>query len=114
MNKAIKLNPFNWECIFYLGVYYSKLSMDFKKAVKCFLKAYELCQNLNICGLELVDALLSQNQEELASNLLKTALVENSNSKWACLRLGIIYLKNGQSNDSIKLFHNVIRNDPND
>jgi lipopolysaccharide biosynthesis regulator YciM len=46
--------------------------------------------------------------------VLRKAIDEIENCKWASLRLGVIYLKRGESNEAIRLFHNVIRNDPND
>ena len=61
--KAIKLSPYKWEPIFHLGNYYGKILRDTKKALKCYQKAFELCQNLELCGLELVDALLNEKEE---------------------------------------------------
>ncbi len=60
--KAIKLSPFRWESVYNLGYYYKHTIRDFKKALKCFQKAYELCQNLDLCGLELVDCLLHEKE----------------------------------------------------
>ena len=111
------------------------MARDYKKALKCFQKAYELSQNLDLCGLELVDCLLHEKDDvrefhinnlvnsiikkkeifkEIAFNVLKKAIEEIENCKWASLRLGIIYLKKGESNEAIRLFYNVIRNDPDD
>lgn len=112
--KAIKLSPFRWESVFNLGKYYATVVKDYKKALKCYQKAYELCQNLEICGLELVDCLLHEKEDEIAFSVLKRANEEVENCKWASLRLGIIYLKKGDCNEAIRLFYNVIRNDPND
>ena len=112
--KAIKLCPYKWETIFYLGKYYKYLLGDYKKALKCFQKAYELCHTLSLCGLELVDCLLHEKEEDIAFSVLKRAIDEIENCKWASLRLGIIYLKRGEPNEAIRLFYNVIRNDPND
>ena len=50
----------------------------------------------------------------IATTLLKKAIAEIENCKWASLRLGIIHLKLGESNEAIRLFYNVIRNDPDD
>lgn len=108
------MSPFKWESVYLLGNYYSKLVLEPKKAVKCYQKAFELCQNLELCGLELVDALLADKQEEEALGILKIAMNEISDCKWASLRLGVIFLKNGQANEAIRLFHTVIRTDPND
>lgn len=52
--------------------------------------------------------------QDIAFSILKKAMDEIENCKWASLRLGVIYLKNGEANEAIKLFHNVLRNDPND
>ncbi len=112
--KAIKLSPYKWEPIFFLGKYYKYLIKDFKKSLKCFQKSYELCQSLDLCGLELVDCLLHEKEDEIAFNVLKKAIEEIENCKWASLRLGIIYLKKNEPNEAIRLFYNVIRNDPND
>ncbi len=112
--KAIKLSPFRWDFIFQLGRYYKQLLKENKKALKCFQKAFELCQNLQLCGLELVDCLLKEKEDDAAAVLLKRAIDEIENCKWASLRLGIIHLKSGNSNEAIRLFHNVIRNDPED
>ena len=57
------MNEYKYEAIFYLGNYYKNILNDNKRALKCFQKVYELCLNLNICGLELVDALLTDNKE---------------------------------------------------
>ncbi len=43
---------------------------DNKKALKCYQKAYEMCDNLGICGVELVDSLLKDNNEVLIDNLI--------------------------------------------
>ena len=69
--KAIKLSPFRWEPVFNLGNYYHNVVKDYKKALKCYQKAYELCQNLEICGLELVDCLLHEKEDEIAFSVLK-------------------------------------------
>lgn len=61
--KAIKLSPFRWESVFNLGNYYNNVVKDYRKALKCYQKAYELCQNLEICGLELVDCLLHEKED---------------------------------------------------
>ncbi len=61
--KAIKLAPFKWEPIYQLGNYYKYLLKDHKKALKCYQKSYELCQNLELCGLELVDCLLHEKED---------------------------------------------------
>ncbi len=52
--------------------------------------------------------------KEIAFNVLKKANEEIENCKWAQLRLGIIYLQKGDCNEAIRLFYNVIRNDPDD
>jgi hypothetical protein len=57
------MNEFKYEAIFCLGKYYKNILNDNKRALKCFQKVYELCGNLNICGLELVDSLLNDNKE---------------------------------------------------
>jgi hypothetical protein len=61
--QAIKLNPFKFAGIMFLGHFYSNLTRDNKKALKCYQKTYEMCNNLNICGIELVDSLLKDNNE---------------------------------------------------
>lgn len=76
--KAIKLSPFRWESVFNLGNYYNDVAKDFKKALKCYQKAYELCQNLEICGLELVDCLLHE-KEEVSIKITFQILKECSN-----------------------------------
>lgn len=70
--KAIKLSPYKWESIYQLGIYYKYLVKDYKKALKCFQKTYELCLNLNLCGLELVDTLLYEKND--VANLNKLIL----------------------------------------
>jgi hypothetical protein len=50
----------------------------------------------------------------MAFSILQKAIEEIENCKWACLRLGVIYLKKGEPNEAIRLFYNVIRNEPND
>jgi tetratricopeptide (TPR) repeat protein len=112
--KAIKLNPYRWHFIFNLGNYYKYLIKDYKKALKCYQKVYDICLNLNLCGVELVDCLLKNKEDDEAFIILKRAINEIENCKWASLRLGIIYLKKSEFNEAIRLFHNVIRNDPDD
>ena len=53
-------------------------------------------------------------KKEIAFNVLKKTNEEIENCKWAQLRLGIIYLQKGDCNEAIRLFYNVIRNDPDD
>jgi hypothetical protein len=50
----------------------------------------------------------------MAFKILKNAMEEIEHCKWASLRLGVIYLKKGEPNEAIRLFYNVIRNEPND
>ena len=57
------MNEYKYEAIFYLGNYYKNILNENKRALKCFQKVYELCENINICGLELVDSLLNDNKE---------------------------------------------------
>jgi lipopolysaccharide biosynthesis regulator YciM len=57
---------------------------------------------------------LKKNLQEIAFNVLKKAIEEIENCKWASLRLGIIHLKKGEPNEAIRLFYNVIRVDPDD
>jgi hypothetical protein len=64
------MNEYKYEGIFYLGNYYKNILNDNKKALKCFQKVYELCENINICGLELVDSLLNDNKEVFKKNLI--------------------------------------------
>lgn len=52
--------------------------------------------------------------KDIAFNVLLKAIDEISNCKWASLRLGLLYLKQNNFNEAIKLFYNVIRNDPDD
>ena len=52
--------------------------------------------------------------QEIAFNVLSKAINEIPNCKWASLRLGLLHLKQSNCNEAIKLFYNVIRNDPDD
>lgn len=112
--KSIRLGPYQWEPVYLFGNYYKHVLNDSKRALKCYQKTYELCQKLSMCGLELIDCLLHEKEDTIAFSLLKKAISEIENCKWASLRLGIIYLKKGESNEAIRLFHNVIRNDSDD
>ena len=79
--KAIKLSPFRWESVFNLGNYYNVVTKDYKKALKCYQKAYELCQNLAICGLELVDCLLHEKEEVSYKFLAFIEIIRNLKKK---------------------------------
>ena len=50
------------------------MAKDYKKALKCFQKAYELSQSLDLCGLELVDCLLHE-KEDVSNYLLNDYIV---------------------------------------
>lgn len=107
--KSIRMNPFQYQPIQLFGNFYKNIIKDSKKALKCYQKTYELCKDLNICGLELVDCLLSENMHDLATNILRKAIDEIPYCKWAQLRLGLLNLKNGNHNEAIRLFYAVIR-----
>jgi tetratricopeptide (TPR) repeat protein len=107
--KSIRINPFRYESIQLFGYYYGNIIKDTKKALKCYQKSYELCKDLNICGLELVDCLINENMHDLAVNILRKAINEIPYCKWAQLRLGLINLKNANYNEAIRLFYAVIR-----
>ena len=57
------MSPHRWESIYHLGKYYKYIAKDYKKALKCYQKAYELSEDLNLCGLELVDCLLHEKED---------------------------------------------------
>lgn len=109
--EAGKRHPIPWK---YLGKLYS-LQDDLELASKCYKKAYKLCSSSDV-GALLSDSYFTLGKEDLNRELLigATKAFIKSRSKWAWLRLGILYLHNGEANNAVTALQAAIRSDIND
>ena len=65
--KAIHSDPYNWECLVYLGQYHREHTEDYEKSRKCYLKALQINPNSDQAGIGLI----------LINRILKNNVSEN-------------------------------------
>lgn len=106
--KYGRILPLAWK---YLGKLYS-LQNDVELASKCYKKAYKLSPTVEV-GALLSDTYFSLGKEDINQELLveATKAFVKSKSKWAWLRLGVLYLNNGDANSAVTALQAAIRSD---
>ncbi|XP_022086951.1 tetratricopeptide repeat protein 37-like [Acanthaster planci] len=114
--KAAKLDPYYSDTFLYLGHFYWQVAGDKSKGRKCYQKSYELNPQNEVAAAALGDACIELGEEDAALQLYRnvTKAAAAGTAKWAWLRLGLYYHKQGSCNDAVASFQAALRADPKD
>jgi len=91
------------------------LQENLEMATKCFKRSYSLCPTEDV-GIALSNCFFKLGLDNENTDHLKEAanIFSKTKSKWAWLRLGVIYLNKDMANEAVNAFHACIRADIND
>ncbi|XP_046485173.1 superkiller complex protein 3 isoform X3 [Neodiprion pinetum] len=112
--KGIHADPYNWECLVYLGHYYQRYGKDLERCRKCYQKALQINPASEEAGIGLSTAFRLLKNSEANMQLLQRVTMYGGGPKWAWLQLGLHYLDQGEPEQAINSLRNVIRSNPND
>ncbi|XP_046597387.1 tetratricopeptide repeat protein 37 isoform X2 [Neodiprion lecontei] len=112
--KGIHADPYNWECLVYLGHYYQRYGKDLERCRKCYQKALQINPASEEAGIGLSTAFRLLKNNEANMQLLQRVTMYGGGPKWAWLQLGLHYLDQGEPEQAINSLRNVIRSNPND
>ncbi|XP_046745121.1 tetratricopeptide repeat protein 37 isoform X2 [Diprion similis] len=112
--KGIHADPYNWECLVYLGHYYQQYGKDLERSQKCYQKALQINPASEEAGIGLSTAFRLLKNSEANMQLLQRVTMYGGGPKWAWLQLGLHYLDQGKPEQTINSLRNVVRSNPND
>ncbi|XP_015592231.1 tetratricopeptide repeat protein 37 [Cephus cinctus] len=111
--KGIHADPYNWECLIYLGHYYREHGNDLERSRRCYQKALVINPSSEQAGIGLSTAYrLLKNTEANMQLLQQVTTAHGSGPKWAWLQLGLQYLEQDYPTQAINALRTVIRADP--
>ncbi|XP_078484011.1 tetratricopeptide repeat protein 37 [Ciona intestinalis] len=114
--KAAKLDPYESEAFYYIGLFYQDVMKDSTRAMKCFNKSIALDPYNEKAGLALADLYIKE--ENMAAAVKVYNSLTSSSTPGTCkltwLRLGLCKLKLKETESAIKSFQAALRADAND
>uniref|UniRef100_H2XYI6 Tetratricopeptide repeat protein 37 n=1 Tax=Ciona intestinalis TaxID=7719 RepID=H2XYI6_CIOIN len=114
--KAAKLDPYESEAFYYIGLFYQDVIKDSTRAMKCFNKSIALDTFNEKAGLALADLYIKE--ENMAAAVEVYNSLSSSSTPGTCkltwLRLGLCKLKLKETESAIKSFQAALRADAND
>ena len=114
---AAKLDRFYAPTFLFLGHFYSRVSEEPAKALKCYQRAFDLDDSIGDAGSRCVDLLTSQNRAEEALALLvgvTRSAPPSRGTKWAWLRLSVRHLDVGDYEAAVTALQDLLKADARD
>ncbi|KFK42085.1 hypothetical protein AALP_AA2G209100 [Arabis alpina] len=109
---SAKLNPNNAVAFKYLGHYYSRVTLDFNRAAKCYQRAVLLNPNDSDTGEALCDLFDSQGKEILEIAVCRDASEKSPKAFWAFCRLGYLQVHQKKWSEAVQSLQHAIRGYP--
>ncbi|KAI8015612.1 Tetratricopeptide repeat protein SKI3 [Camellia lanceoleosa] len=109
---AAKLNPHNGTAFRYLGHYYSRVSIDYQRALKCYQRAVTLSPDDSESGEALCDMLDGGGKESLEVAVCSEASDKSPRAFWAFRRLGFLQIHQKKWSEAVPSLQHSIRGYP--
>lgn len=109
---SAKLNPQNAAAFKYLGHYYSRLSHDSQRAIKCYQRAITLNPDDSDSGEAFCDLLDREGKESLELAACRDASNKSPRAFWAFRRLGYLQLHHKKWSQAVQSLQHAIRGYP--
>ncbi|XP_058220446.1 tetratricopeptide repeat protein SKI3 isoform X2 [Rhododendron vialii] len=109
---SAKLNPHNGTAFRYLGHYYSRVSMDHQRALKCYQRAVTLTPDDTESGEALCDLLDEGGKESLEVSVCREASDKSPRAFWAFRRLGYLQIHRKKWSEAVPSLQHAIRGYP--
>ncbi|XP_022880303.1 tetratricopeptide repeat protein SKI3-like [Olea europaea var. sylvestris] len=109
---AAKLNPQNGAAFRYLGHYYTHVSSDPQRALKCYQRAITLNPDDSEAGEAICDLLDQGGKESLEVAVCREASEKSARAFWAFRRLGYLQAHQGKWSEAVQSLQHAIRGFP--
>ncbi|KAM0061737.1 putative tetratricopeptide-like helical domain superfamily [Helianthus debilis subsp. tardiflorus] len=109
---AAKLNPQDANAFRYLGHYYSKVSTDTQRALKCYQRALALSPQDSESGESMCDLLDKEGKESLEVAVCREASGKSPRAFWAFRRLGFLQVHQKKWSEAVQSLQQAIRGYP--
>ncbi|KAL6996045.1 hypothetical protein U1Q18_006180 [Sarracenia purpurea var. burkii] len=109
---SAKLNPQNGHAFRYLGHYYSRVSIDNQRALKCYQRAVTLWPDDSESGEALCDLLDGGGKESLEVAVCQEASGKSPRAFWAFRRLGYLQIHQNRWSEAVPSLQHAIRGYP--
>lgn len=109
---AAKLNPQDAYAFRYLGHYYSKISVDTQRALKCYQRALILAPQDSESGESMCDLLDKEGKESLEVAVCREASGKSPRAFWAFRRLGFLQVHQKKWSEAVQNLQQAIRGYP--
>ncbi|KAL2529806.1 Tetratricopeptide repeat protein SKI3 [Forsythia ovata] len=109
---AAKLNPQNGAAFRYLGHYYTRVSADPQRALKCYQRAITLNPDDSEAGEAICDLLDQGGKESLEVSVCREASEKSARAFWAFRRLGYLQAHQGKWSEAVQSLQHAIRGFP--
>ncbi|KAF3446960.1 hypothetical protein FNV43_RR12140 [Rhamnella rubrinervis] len=109
---SAKLNPQNGVAFRYLGHYYTCVSLDLQRALKCYQRALSLNPDDSDSGEALCDLLDDGGKESLEVSVCKEASEKSPRAFWAFRRLGYLQVHQNKWSEAVQSLQHAIRGYP--
>lgn len=109
---AAKLNPQDANAFRYLGHYYSKVSVDTQRALKCYQRALTLDPQDSESGESMCDLLDKEGKESLEVAICREAAGKSPRAFWAFRRLGFLQVHQKKWSEAVQNLQQAIRGYP--
>ncbi|KAF6160924.1 hypothetical protein GIB67_025459 [Kingdonia uniflora] len=110
--KSAKLNPNNANAFRFLGHYYSRVSIETLRALKCYQRAVTLNPDDSEAGEALCDLLDDEGKESLEIAVCKEASEKSPRGFWAFRRLGYMQVHHKKWSEAVQSLQHAIRGFP--
>ncbi|KAI3757028.1 hypothetical protein L6452_04561 [Arctium lappa] len=109
---AAKLNPQDANAFRYLGHYYSEVSVDTQRALKCYQRALNLDPQDSESGESMCDLLDKEGKESLEVAVCREASGKSPRAFWAFRRLGFLQVHQKKWSEAVHNLQQAIRGYP--
>ncbi|XP_017258604.1 tetratricopeptide repeat protein SKI3 isoform X2 [Daucus carota subsp. sativus] len=109
---SAKLDPHNPNAFRYLGDYYSQVSLDSTRALKCYQRALSLLPNDSYIGESICDLLDKEGKESLEIAVCREASEKSPRAFWAFRRLGYLQVYQKKYSEAVQNLQHAIRGYP--
>ncbi|CAK9178263.1 unnamed protein product [Ilex paraguariensis] len=109
---SAKLNPQNGPAFRYLGHYYSRISVDTQRALKCYQRAITLNADDSDSGEAICDLLDGGGKESLEISVCREASEKSPRAFWAFRRLGYLQVHHKKWSEAVQSLQHAIRGYP--
>ncbi|GLJ53491.1 hypothetical protein SUGI_1141270 [Cryptomeria japonica] len=109
---AVKLNPSDGDAFRFLGHYYSQVTKEMNRAIRCYQKCVTLNPEDSEAGEVLCDILNSAERETLEASICHEASQSSPRAFWAWRRMGYIKVNQRKWSDAVGSLQHAIRGYP--